>query len=78
MFDANSSTTPDIRHYLKSLWARRHSWKLSFQADLRAAGANTTLGNLWSVAKPLFQAGIYAFLYSCCGPDPDERSSFPC
>jgi len=24
VFDANSSTTPDIRHYLKSLWVRWH------------------------------------------------------
>jgi teichoic acid transport system permease protein len=64
VFDANSSTTPDIGHYLKSLWARRHFVEALVQADLRAAGANTTLGNLWSVANPLFQAGIYYFLYS--------------
>src|SRR5215471_18049141 len=34
------------------------------RSDLRASRSSTTLGNIWSVVDPLFQAAIYYFLYT--------------
>lgn len=64
VFEPHSSTIPDIREYLKALWARRQFMEALARADLRATRARTMLGNFWSVLNPLFQAGIYYFLYA--------------
>jgi teichoic acid transport system permease protein len=64
VFEPHSSTIPNVREYLKALWARREFMEALARADLRATRARTVLGNLWSVLNPLFQAGIYYFLYS--------------
>jgi ABC-type polysaccharide/polyol phosphate export permease len=64
VFEPHSSTMPNIREYVKALWARRQFMEALARADLRATRARTMLGNLWSVLNPLFQAGIYYFLFS--------------
>jgi teichoic acid transport system permease protein len=64
VFEPHSSTMPDIREYLKALWARRQFMRELVRADLRSARARTVLGNIWSVLNPLFQAGVWFFLYT--------------
>jgi teichoic acid transport system permease protein len=64
VFEPHSSTVPDIRGYLKALWQRRQFMHELARADLRTARSGKVLGNLWSVLNPLFQAGIYYFLYT--------------
>jgi teichoic acid transport system permease protein len=75
VFEANLSTTPKMGAYLRALWGRRHFMDALVRADLRAEGANTTLGNLWSVVNPLFQAGIYYFLFAVLRSG-SERTQF--
>jgi teichoic acid transport system permease protein len=64
VFEPHSSTMPDIREYVKALWARRQFMRELVRADLRTARARTVLGSLWTVLNPLFQAGIWFFLYT--------------
>ena len=64
VFEAHTKSMPKLRPYLESLWERRLFMAELAQADLRTARSRTALGNLWSVINPLFQAGIYFFLYS--------------
>jgi teichoic acid transport system permease protein len=64
VFEPHSSTMPDIREYLKGLWARRHFMHELVRADLRTARSRTVLGSIWSVLNPLFQAGVWFFLYT--------------
>jgi|Tabmets5t2r1_1033131.scaffolds.fasta_scaffold07348_2 ABC-type polysaccharide/polyol phosphate export permease len=68
VFEPHSSTMPDIREYLKALWARRQFMEELAHADLRSERSRKILGNLWSVLNPLFQAGIYYFLYAVLRP----------
>jgi teichoic acid transport system permease protein len=63
VFEAHSSTLPDIREYLKALWERRLFMQELARADLTERSGRV-LGNLWAVLNPLFQAGIYYFLYT--------------
>jgi ABC-type polysaccharide/polyol phosphate export permease len=64
VFEAHSSTLPDIREYLRALWERRLFMQELARADLRTERSGRVLGNLWAVLNPLFQAGIYYFLYT--------------
>ena len=64
VFEPHSSTMPDIREYLKGLWARRQFMHELVRADLRTARSRTVLGSIWSVLNPLFQAGVWFFLYT--------------
>jgi teichoic acid transport system permease protein len=64
VFEPHSATLPDVREYLKALWDRRQFMRELASSDLRAERSGKVLGNLWSVLNPLFQAGIYYFLYS--------------
>jgi teichoic acid transport system permease protein len=64
VFEPHSYTLPDVREYLKSLWERRQFMHELASADLRTERSGKVLGNLWSVLNPLFQAGIYYFLYT--------------
>ena len=64
VFEPHSSTMPEIRPYLEALWARRKFMSELVRADLRTARSRTALGNIWSIINPLFQAGIYFFLYT--------------
>ena len=64
VFEPHSSTIPDLREYAAALWERRTFMVELAASDLRNLRARTVLGNLWSVIDPLFQAGIYFFLYT--------------
>lgn len=64
VFEPHSSTMPDVREYLKGLWARRQFMHELVRADLRTARSRTVLGSIWSVLNPLFQAGVWFFLYT--------------
>jgi teichoic acid transport system permease protein len=64
VFEPHSSTLPDVREYLRALWDRRQFMRELATADLRTERSGRVLGNLWGVLNPLFQAGIYYFLYS--------------
>jgi teichoic acid transport system permease protein len=63
VFEANDSTMPNVREYLGLLWERRHFMGELARVDLRSTRSSTTLGAIWTVLDPLFQAGIYFFLY---------------
>jgi teichoic acid transport system permease protein len=64
VFEPHSAALPDLREYLKALWDRRQFMEALSSADLRSDRSRTILGNLWGVLNPLFQAGIYFFLYA--------------
>jgi teichoic acid transport system permease protein len=64
VFEPHSATVPDIREYLRALWERRQFIQELARADLRSTRSGKSLGNLWSVLNPLFQASIYYFLYT--------------
>jgi ABC-type polysaccharide/polyol phosphate export permease len=76
VFEARSSTLPDVREYLRALWERRHFMQELARADLRAERSGRVLGNLWSVLNPLFQAAIYYFLFTVLRPR-DDHSFLP-
>jgi teichoic acid transport system permease protein len=64
VFEPHSSTLPNLRSYLAALWERRVFMVALAKSDLRSLRSNTSLGNLWGVLDPIFQAGIYYFLYT--------------
>ena len=77
VFEPHSATTPDIREYLRSLWDRRVFMVELARADRRTARSKTALGNLWSVLNPLFQAGIYYFLYATLRSSASSKTWLP-
>jgi teichoic acid transport system permease protein len=46
-------------------------------ADLRTERSGKALGNLWSVLNPLFQAGIYYFLYTVLRSGASQHEFLP-
>ncbi len=64
VFEPHSKTMPDVRSYMAALWGRREFMLELANSDIRTIRSSTRLGNIWSVLDPLFQAGIYFFLYS--------------
>ncbi len=78
VFEPHSSTLPDIREYLAALWERRTFMVELARADLRSTRASTALGSVWSVLDPLFQGGIYFFLYTVIrgGGSSGKNSTF--
>ncbi|MEY2580866.1 MAG: teichoic acid transport system permease protein [Ilumatobacteraceae bacterium] len=63
VFEPHSSTMPDLREYFDALWDRRHFMVALAKTDLRSLRSSTALGSIWAILDPLFQAGIYYFLY---------------
>lgn len=64
VFEPHSAALPDLRVYLKALWDRRAFMVELAKADLRGMRTSTSLGNVWGVLDPIFQAAIYYFLYA--------------
>jgi teichoic acid transport system permease protein len=64
VFEPHSTSLPDVRSYLAALWERRPFMMELARSDLRSTRASTSLGSIWSVLDPLFQGGIYYFLYT--------------
>jgi len=77
VFDAHSSTVPEVREYIDSLWDRRVFLVELAKADLRTARSKTALGNIWMVLNPLFQASIYYFLYTVLRNSPQSKLFLP-
>lgn len=77
VFDAHTTTVPDAREYVKSVWDRRVFMVELARADLRTARSRTALGNIWAVLNPLFQASIYFFLYTILRNNPRSRMFLP-
>jgi teichoic acid transport system permease protein len=64
VFEPHMTALPDIRSYLGALWERRPFMVELARSDLRSTRTSTSLGSIWSVLDPLFQGGIYFFLYT--------------
>jgi ABC-type polysaccharide/polyol phosphate export permease len=65
-----------MREYLQEVWDRRHFVVVNAKAALRGARSRTWLGELWSIADPLFQAFVYWFVIKTIrggGDGEDER-----
>ena len=77
VFEPHSSELPDLRKYITALWERRQFMVALARADLRTTRTSTALGSLWSVLDPLFQGGIYYFLYRVLrGGQSSSRAAF--
>jgi teichoic acid transport system permease protein len=66
---------PPVRPYLQDAWDRRHFVVAFAKADLRGPRSRTRLGELWAVADPLFQAGIYWFLITMIRSSPGQDNT---
>jgi teichoic acid transport system permease protein len=77
VFEPHSATLPDVRQYLKALWERRQFMHELATADMRTERSGRVLGNFWSVLNPLFQAGIYYFLYTVLRRDSASNPFLP-
>jgi teichoic acid transport system permease protein len=64
VFEPHKSSMPPLRPYLEALWARRKFIAALVESERRMARSRTALGNIWSIINPLFQAGVYYFLYT--------------
>jgi ABC-type polysaccharide/polyol phosphate export permease len=64
IFEADGQTSTPLVPYLKALWERRRFMLELARADLRGQQSSTTLGRLWGVLDPLFQAAIYYLLFT--------------
>ena len=76
VFEPHSATLPDLREYVGALWERRQFMVELARADLRSLRTRTALGNVWGVLDPLFQAGIYYFLYTVLRRGTTNRAHF--
>ena len=76
VFEPHSVVLPDLKQYAASLWERRSFMTALARAELRSARTSTRCGNLWGVLDPLFQAGIYFFLYTVLRKGAADRVQF--
>ena len=76
VFEPHSATIPDLREYLAALWDRRVFMVELARADIRALRSNRALGSIWHVLDPLFQAGIYYFLYRVLRRGSGQQAQF--
>jgi len=76
VFEPHSNAMPDLREYLDALWERRKFMVELARADLRSLRTTTSLGSLWGVLDPLFQAGIYFFLYIILRGSSGKQTEF--
>jgi teichoic acid transport system permease protein len=72
VFEPHSNTMPNVREYLQALWDRRQFMRELASSDLRTQQSGMALGSLWSVLNPLYQAGIYFFLYAVLRPGANQ------
>ncbi len=76
VFEPHSPALPDLREYAAALWDRRQFMMELARADLRSLRTSTALGNIWSVLDPLFQAGIYYFLFAVLRKGSSNQVAF--
>ncbi|KUN03178.1 ABC transporter [Streptomyces yokosukanensis] len=60
---AVSGARPSLPEYVRQLWGRRHFVLAFSQAKLTAQYSQAKLGQLWQVATPLLNAGVYYFIF---------------
>ncbi|MGW7528241.1 ABC transporter permease [Streptomyces sp. NPDC054783] len=60
---AVSGARPSLSEYVRQLWGRRHFVLAFSQAKLTAQYSQAKLGQLWQVATPLLNAGVYYFIF---------------
>jgi teichoic acid transport system permease protein len=72
VFEPHSNAMPNVREYLQALWDRRQFMRELASSDLRTQQSGMALGSLWSVLNPLYQAGIYFFLYAVLRPGSNQ------
>ncbi|MFJ5029715.1 ABC transporter permease [Streptomyces sp. NPDC088560] len=60
---AVSGARPSLAEYVRQLWGRRHFILVFSQAKLTAQYSQAKLGQLWQVATPLLNAGVYYFIF---------------
>ncbi|MFF4501332.1 ABC transporter permease [Streptomyces sp. NPDC001401] len=58
-----SGARPGLVEYVRQLWDRRHFILAFSQAKLTAQYSQAKLGQLWQVATPLLNAGVYYFIF---------------
>jgi teichoic acid transport system permease protein len=58
-----SGARPSLPGYVRQLWGRRHFVLAFSQAKLTAQYSQAKLGQLWQVATPLLNAGVYYFIF---------------
>jgi teichoic acid transport system permease protein len=76
VFEPHSPALPNLREYAAALWDRRQFMMELARADLRQLRTSTALGNIWSVLDPLFQAGIYYFLFVVLRKGSSNQTQF--
>ena len=59
VFEPNALDLPPLREYVAELWARRRFLVELAESEVRGLRSSTLLGELWTLADPLFQATIY-------------------
>lgn len=63
VFEPNSYNLPSLPEYVADVWARRRFLVELAEREVRGLRSSTFLGELWTLADPLFQATIYWFLF---------------
>jgi len=63
VFEPHTFTLPRLSDYVRDLVARRTFITELASAEIRGSQSSTFLGELWSLADPVFQAAIYYFLF---------------
>lgn len=58
-----SGARPPLPAYLRQVWARRHFVAVLAAARLRAPYSDSRLGQLWQMATPLLNAGVYYLVF---------------
>jgi ABC-type polysaccharide/polyol phosphate export permease len=76
VFEPHSPALPDLPQYFAALRDRRQFMVELARADMRSLRTSTALGNIWSVLDPLFQAGIYYFLYAVLRKGSTNQKQF--
>ena len=64
VFEADRHTSTPLVPYLTALWERRRFMLELARAELRGKQSSTTLGRIWAILDPLFQAAIYYMLFT--------------
>ncbi|MFJ4918972.1 ABC transporter permease [Streptomyces sp. NPDC088725] len=60
---AVSGARPSLAEYVRQLWGRRHFILAFSSAKLTAQYSQAKLGQLWQVATPLLNAGVYYLIF---------------
>ncbi|TJZ56081.1 ABC transporter permease [Streptomyces piniterrae] len=71
-----SGARPPLTAYTRQLWARRHFIASFATARLTAQYATARLGQIWQVATPLLNAGVYYLIFGVLLHTRDDIPDF--